>query len=204
MGDVSALSLPCVAVVGTRHPSGYGADMAKTIASGAWPRRVCAWSAAWRSASTPARTQARCDAAARPSRCSAAGCDVPYPPENIGAVSRDPAVRRRGDQRIPAGFAAAHLPLSRTATASSAGCAAGSSLWKGAIKSGGMITVRTALDQGREVFAVPGNIGQYYAEGPNAIIREGAVMISSASGYSGGSGHRECAPDCAGTEAAGG
>ena len=50
---------------------------------------------------------------------------------------------------------------------------------EGRIKSGGMITVRTALDQGREVFAVPGNIGQYYAEGPNAIIREGAVMITS-------------------------
>ena len=42
-----------------------------------------------------------------------------------------------------------------------------------------MITVRTALDQGREVFAVPGNIGQYYAEGPNTIIREGATMIAS-------------------------
>ena len=41
MGDISALSLPCVAVVGTRHPSGYGADMAKTIAGALSDAGVC-------------------------------------------------------------------------------------------------------------------------------------------------------------------
>ena len=51
---------------------------------------------------------------------------------------------------------------------------------EGKVKSGGMITVRTALDQGREVFAVPGCVGQDVSEGPHTIIREGAHLVTSA------------------------
>lgn len=47
-------------------------------------------------------------------------------------------------------------------------------------KSGTMITVRCALDQGREVFAVPGNINSIYSKGTNKMIQEGAKLILSA------------------------
>jgi len=50
---------------------------------------------------------------------------------------------------------------------------------EGKIKSGGMHTVHAALMQGREVFAVPGRVGSSGSEGPLAILREGARIITS-------------------------
>lgn len=47
-------------------------------------------------------------------------------------------------------------------------------------KSGTMITTRCALDQGREVFAVPGNINSIYSKGTNILIQEGSKLITSA------------------------
>lgn len=43
-----------------------------------------------------------------------------------------------------------------------------------------MHTVNAALEQGRQVFAVPGQVGSSGAEGPNAILREGARIVTSA------------------------
>ena len=60
------------------------------------------------------------------------------------------------------------------------GLSAGVVFVEGRIKSGGMHTVHSALMQGREVFAVPGRIGSYGSEGPHAILREGARIITSA------------------------
>lgn len=47
-------------------------------------------------------------------------------------------------------------------------------------KSGTMITTRCALDQGKEVFAVPGNINSIYSKGTNKLIQEGSKLITSA------------------------
>lgn len=47
-------------------------------------------------------------------------------------------------------------------------------------KSGTMITTRCALDQGREVFAVPGNINSIYSKGTNKLIQDGSKLILSA------------------------
>lgn len=49
------------------------------------------------------------------------------------------------------------------------------------LKSGALITVGHALDQGREVFAVPGNITSRFSEGTNKLIKEGACIVTSAS-----------------------
>ncbi len=177
MGDVAALSLPCVAVVGTRHPSGYGADMAKTIAETLSKAGVCVVSGMAigidASAHEGALQQGGITAAVLGS-----GMNTPYPSENAGLFhqileSGGAVISEYPPDSRPHSY---HFPHRNRVIS---GLCRGVVFVEGRVKSGGMITVRTALDQGREVFAVPGNIGQYYAEGPNTIIREGAVMITS-------------------------
>ena len=54
-----------------------------------------------------------------------------------------------------------------------------SSLYQAAVKSGAFITVETALEQGRDVFAVPGQINNPLSAGPNRFLQEGARLITS-------------------------
>ncbi|MBN1778576.1 MAG: DNA-processing protein DprA [Clostridiales bacterium] len=178
MGDVQTLRLPSVAVVGTRHPSGYGADTAKNIAGALSAAGVCVVSG----------MAIGIDAAAHRGALSmqgktvavlGGGLNTPYPPENTGLFHEildagGAVISEYPPDARPHSY---HFPHRNRVIS---GLCKGIVFVEGRVKSGGMITVRTALDQGREVFAVPGNIGQYYAEGPNTIIREGAVMITSA------------------------
>lgn len=60
------------------------------------------------------------------------------------------------------------------------GLALGTLIIEGDLKSGSMITARTAGDQNREVFAVPGSIFSPQSRGPLALIKDGATPISSA------------------------
>ena len=48
------------------------------------------------------------------------------------------------------------------------------------MKSGALITVDCALDQGREVYALPGNVGSPYSRGTNKLLKEGAKIVTSA------------------------
>ncbi len=178
MGDLSVLRLPCVAVVGTRHPSGYGADMANTIATTLAAAGVCVVSGMAIGIDAGAHKGALA-AGGKTAAVLGSGLKTPYPPENVGLfheilASGGAVLSEYPPDSRPHSY---HFPHRNRVIS---GLCRGIVFVEGRIKSGGMITVRTALDQGREVFAVPGNIGQYYAEGPNTIIREGAVMISSA------------------------
>ncbi len=108
-----------------------------------------------------------------------AGVDVVYPPEHEGLykrilssggviVSEQPLGRRVSRELFPA----------RNRIIS--GLADGVLVVEGAIKSGSLITARLALDQGREVFAVPGPITSEVSEGTNYLISQGAgVALSS-------------------------
>jgi len=178
MGDAAALSLPAVAVVGTRHPSGYGADMARLIAETLAQAGVCVVSGMAIGIDANAHEGALSQSG-KTVAVLGSGLHTPYPPENTGLFqeilqSGGAVISEYPPDARPFSF---HFPHRNRIIS---GLSKGIVFVEGRIKSGGMITVRTALDQGREVFAVPGNIGQYYAEGPNTIIREGAVMLSSA------------------------
>jgi len=109
----------------------------------------------------------------------ASGLDTIYPPENAG-LARDIA---------EAGALVTDYPLGTKPRAEffprrnriMSGLALGTLIIEGDLKSGSMITARTAAEQNREVFAVPGSIFSPQSRGPLALLREGATPISSAS-----------------------
>jgi DNA processing protein len=105
------------------------------------------------------------------------GLDVVYPPEN-----------RQLYQEIPAqGALISEFPLGAPPEARNfpirnrliSGLALGVVVIEAGIKSGTSITVRYALDQGREVFAVPGPIDSPTSAGPHRLIQEGAKLVQS-------------------------
>lgn len=107
------------------------------------------------------------------------GADVIYPPENDtlyrrilesgGAVISE---YMPGTKPLPGNFPARNRIIS--------GCTKGTLIVEGAEKSGAMITVSDALDQNRDVFAVPGSIYSALSAAPNRMITEGAVPCLSA------------------------
>ena len=106
------------------------------------------------------------------------GVDVAYPPENAelmerildsgGAVVSEYAP---GTQPLPGHFPQRNRIIS--------GLCEGTLLVEGAKKSGAMITVNCALDQGRDVFAVPGSIYSPLSATPNRMIVDGAIPVIS-------------------------
>jgi len=178
MGDVSALSRPSLAIVGTRYPSAYGRDMARTLAFGLARAGMGIVSGMARGVDGCAHEGAA-DAGGSTVAVLGSGVNVPYPMENIGLYRRIIAeagavVSEYPLDAVPQTY---HFPHRNRLIS---GLCYGVVLVEGRHKSGAMITVNTALDQGREVFAVPGCVGQTLSEGPLAILREGARLVTSA------------------------
>lgn len=177
-GKLDCLKNPCVAVVGTRTPSDYGRHMASSIAKGLCKAGVTVVSGLARGI----------DYAAHEGALEAEGCTVgilgsginnPYPSEHTPllrkiASGKGLIISEYPLDSVPIAF---HFPHRNRIIA---GLSVGTVFVEGRIKSGGMHTVTAALDQGREVFAVPGQTGYLGAEGPLAIMREGARLVTGA------------------------
>jgi DNA processing protein len=108
----------------------------------------------------------------------AGGVDVIYPPENEKLYA---AIKNQGAivSEMPLGEApqARHFPRRNRIIS---GLARGVVVVEAAEKSGSLITAECALDQGREIFAVPGSPLDPRAKGANRLIREGATLTESA------------------------
>ena len=179
MGDVTALRRHAVAVVGTRYPSGYGRNMARTIAYGLADAGLCVVSGMARGIDGCAHEGAL-DAGGTTVAILGSGVNVPYPLENIGIYrklceGKGGVLSEYPLDAIPQTY---HFPHRNRLIS---GMCHAAVFVEGRVKSGGMITVDQALRQGREVYAVPGNVGQAGAEGPHQIIRDGARLVTSAS-----------------------
>ncbi|OSM00393.1 putative DNA protecting protein DprA [Magnetofaba australis IT-1] len=108
----------------------------------------------------------------------ATGLDVDYPKPNRKLkqriiqhgclISELPL----GSQPHPGGFPRRNRIIS--------GLSRGVVVVEAAVKSGSLITARTALEQGRDVYAMPGPVGDYRAEGVNRLIKDGARLVESA------------------------
>jgi DNA processing protein len=102
------------------------------------------------------------------------GIDVPYPPENKGLFEM---VARQG--ALMSEFAPGTPPNRENFPRRNrliSGLSAGVLVVEAAARSGALITARHALDQGKEVFAVPGNISSGASAGTNELIRQGAKV----------------------------
>ena len=177
-GDLIEADKFAVAIVGTRKMTAYGREMTEAIATGLARNGVTIVSGLARGVDTVAH-QAALDAGGRTIAVLASGIDHIYPPENRtlaaqiadghGAIVTEHAPGVRPEQKnFP--------PRNRIISA----LALGSLIVEAGEKSGSLITANFAQEQGRRIFAVPGNVSNVYSRGSNALIQRGAMLTTSA------------------------
>jgi DNA processing protein len=175
LGDPALLSRPCVAIVGARNASLNGRRFAETLARDLGAAGHVVVSGLARGIDAAAHTGALETGTAA---VLAGGVDVVYPEENRDLYR---AVRERGAvvAESPPGFPPRAQDFPRRNRIVS-GLSAGTVVVEASLRSGSLITARLAAEQGRDVFAVPGFPGDPRAQGPNALIRDGAVLVQGA------------------------
>lgn len=177
-GNLSCLQNPCIAIVGTRTPSDYGRHMAGKIAKGLCEAGITVISGLARGIDYAAH-QGALLADGSTVGVLGSGINNPYPSEHTPLLRQ--IAKGKGlifsEYPLDAPPVPFHFPYRNRIIS---GCCIGTVFVEGRLKSGGMHTVTSALDQGREVFAVPGQTGYIGAEGPLAIMRDGARLVTSA------------------------
>lgn len=176
LGDASLLAAPAVAVVGARNASAAGRRIAEELAESLAQKGLSVVSGLARGIDTAAH-----EGALRSGGTVAVlpgGVDIPYPPENAALVSRI-AARGAVVSEAPLGTVATnrHFPKRNRIVA---GLCLGVVVVEAAHRSGTLITARLALEQGREVFAVPGSPLDPRCRGSNDLLRQGAHLVESA------------------------
>lgn len=174
-GDVSLLNRPMVALVGARNASSLGLRMARRLASslGAAGHVIVSGLARGIDAEAHAAALATGTVAVQ-----AGGVDVIYPEENADLADRIAAEGcRLSEQPMGTEPQARHFPLRNRIVS---GLARAVVVVEAAARSGSLITARTALDQGRDVLAVPGHPFDARAAGCNLLIRDGATLVRGA------------------------
>ena len=178
MGDIAALQRPMIGVVGTRTPSSYGKEMSRKIAKGLAEAGICVVSGLAYGIDGAAHEGALAGKGATVAVLGS-GINVPYPKAHTALFGK---VAEQGglvisEYALDASPFPGHFPYRNRIIS---GLSQALVFVEGKVKSGGMITVSTALAQGREVFAVPGTVGTLGAEGPHTILREGARLVTGA------------------------
>jgi DNA processing protein len=176
-GNTSLLSRAGIAVVGTRQPTPYGAGMAEMISRDLARRGPCRSSRPCRGVDTCAHKGAL-DAGGATVAVWGTGIDVIYPKENKRLAEQIVAQGGAIVSEFPLGTfpAPQNFPI-RNRTLS--GMSVGVLVIEGGEYSGTRITARCALEQGRDVYAVPGNVTNKNAWGPNTLIKQGAKLTAS-------------------------
>jgi DNA processing protein len=176
-GDVRLLSRAGIAVVGTRQPTPYGAGMAEMLSRDLARRGMVIMSGMARGVDSCAHKGAL-EAGGATVAVWGTGIDVIYPKENKKLAEQIVAQGGAIVSEFPLGTfpAPQNFPI-RNRTLS--GMSVGVLVVEGGEYSGTRITARCALDQGRDVYAVPGNATNKNAWGPNTLIKQGAKLTAS-------------------------
>jgi DNA processing protein len=175
-GELPPAEQPAIAIVGARRASPYGRHVAAELAAGLAQRGIVVISGM--ALGTDAAAHEGClRGGGRTIAVLGSGVDVIYPPENTSLY-----------QRIVAqGAVISEAPLGSPPTPKCfpirnriiSGLALGVVIVEAAEKSGALITAEHALEQGREVFAVPGSVNSPASRGTHRLLREGAKLVES-------------------------
>ena len=178
LGDMTLLNRPAVAMVGARNASSLGMRMARRLGQGLAAAGFTVVSGMARGIDAEAHAAALAEGSASTVAVMAGGVDVIYPAENT-ALAAEIAAKGCRISEHPQGLEpqARHFPMRNRLVS---GLARAVVVVEAASKSGSLITARTALDQGRDVMAVPGHPFDARAAGCNMLIRDGALLVRSA------------------------
>jgi DNA processing protein len=174
-GEVTADDALAVAIVGARQATAYGVEVAGVLASELAARGVTIVSGLARGIDTAAHRGALA-AGGRTLAVLGHGIATVYPAENRALAE---AITERG--AVLSQFPASMGPLAFNFPARNrtlAGLVLGVVVVEAAERSGALITAGLAADLGREVFAVPGRITSAASRGTNALLRDGAKLVS--------------------------
>jgi DNA processing protein len=172
-GNIGALSMPMVAIVGSRNASGAGLKFTQRIARELGEAGFAVVSGLARGIDAAAHAASLATGTVA---VLAGGQDRVYPAEHLSLL----------DAILPAGVALSEMPLGYEPRGRDfprrnrliSGLSLGVVIVEAAKRSGSLITARFALEQGREVFAVPGSPLDPRAEGTNGLIKQGATPVT--------------------------
>jgi DNA processing protein len=176
-GNPEAIGAAGISVVGTRHPTPYGISMAERLACDLAARGLIIFSGMARGIDTAAHRGAL-NGRGGTVAIWGTGIDEVYPKEN----------RKLADQIVESGGAIiSEFPLGTFPAPQNfpvrnriiSGISLGVLVIEAAEYSGTRVTARCALEQGRDVFAVPGNVTNKGSWGPNTLIKQGAALVAT-------------------------
>lgn len=176
-GNVAAVSQPGIAVIGTRHPTPYGTGMAERLACDLAARGLVIFSGLARGVDTAGHRGAIAGKG-KTVGVLGTGIDVIYPKENTRLTEQMLALGGALVSEFPLGTfpAPQNFPIRNRIIS---GLALGVLVVEAAEYSGTRITARCALEQGRDVYAVPGNVTNKNSWGPNTLIKQGAKLVAT-------------------------
>ena len=177
VGDIGALHLPALSIVGSRNPTRGGEQNAYEFAKHMGHSGFCIVSGIAQGVDAAAHRGAL-DAGAMTVAFLGHGIDNIYPAANARLAER---IARQGAlvSEFPLGSAPRreHFPQRNRLIS---GLGLGTLVIEAARRSGSLITARLASEQGREVFAIPGSIHNPLARGCHELIRQGAKLVENA------------------------
>ncbi|MEE9591250.1 MAG: DNA-processing protein DprA [Thermodesulfobacteriota bacterium] len=175
-GDLDCLSSNAVAIVGARYPTHYGRRMAESIARDLAMAGVVVVSGMARGCDSAAHIGALSSKGATVAVLGT-GVNIPYPKEN----------KRLYDEIVESGLIISEYPMGTQPYPANfpqrnriiSGLSLGVLVVEASQRSGALITAGCALDCGREVFALPGNVTSMKSMGTNRLIKDGAKLVEN-------------------------
>ena len=176
-GSVEVLARPGIAMVGTRHPTPYGSGMAERLSTDLAARGLVIISGLARGIDTASHRGAIA-AKGKTVAVLGTGIDVMYPRENTRLAEQIVALGGALITEFPVGTSPApqNFPIRNRIIS---GMSVGVLVVEAAEYSGTRITSRCALEQNRDVYAVPGNVTNKNSWGPNTLIKQGAKLVAT-------------------------